>query len=102
MTDDEVREHMFMDGDLSEWLAQKIFEEYGTITLAGKDFEPARCDEVPGYEDDNTAVLLRRKSDGQVFEAEIDVTVRPVLTPAQRETRLLELSGQMRLPGVPS
>jgi hypothetical protein len=80
-----------MAGDLGRLIAEHIWGLCRPLHLAGQDYEPAGGDEVPGYEDDHDAVLLRRKSDGQVFEAWIDVTVQPVLTPEQREARAARL-----------
>lgn len=77
MSDATFRERMEIDGDLGLHLCEHLWQELGTLRLGGQEFEMAG-DDVPGYEDDDMAVLLRRKSDGQVFEAEIDVHVRPV------------------------
>jgi hypothetical protein len=79
--DDEFRERMSISGDLGAHLCEYLWSELGTLRLGGQDWEMAG-DDVPGYEDDDWAVLLRRKSDGKIFEANIDVTVRPVREPA--------------------
>lgn len=95
------RQRMMLSGDLSEWLCQKVWDEHRSVTLGSDDFEVVGCEEVPGYEDEEDAVLLRRKSDGAVFEADIEADVRPALTPEQRERnrlRAAELTGQLSLP----
>jgi hypothetical protein len=79
MSDAVFRERISVSGDLGAHLCEHLWSEFGTLHLGGQDYEIAG-DDVPGYEDDDWAVLLRRKSDGQVFEAEIDVDVRPVRT----------------------
>jgi hypothetical protein len=55
------------------------------MRLGGEEFELVGSDDVPGYEDEDDVVLLRRKSDGQVFDVEIDVTMRPVRKPEKGE-----------------
>lgn len=78
-------ERMKIDGDLGLLLCEHLWGRMGdTIHLGGHDFEIADNEEVPGYgDDDDYAVLLRRKSDGEIFEAEIDVSVNPVRPSAQ-------------------
>ena len=101
----EFRRRMQIEGDLGEHLCLHLWDNFGTLHLGPDDFEIVGCEDVPGYEDDDTAVLLRRKPDGKVFEAEIEVTVRPALTLEDRKkqaARAQELAGQLRLPGVPS
>jgi hypothetical protein len=82
VSDAAFRERMNISGDLGGHLCEYLWAELGTLHLGGQDYEMAG-DDVPGYEDDDWAVLLRRKSDGKIFEAEIDVTVRLVREPAQ-------------------
>ena len=72
----EFRQRMRRDGDLGLHLCAYLWGELGTLHLGGEEFEITG--DVPGYEDDNYAVLLRRKSDGQVFEVDIEVTIVPV------------------------
>lgn len=99
MTGDEVRERGRMEGELGEWLTQKVWDE-SSLRLAGAQFRPLYAEEAEelGYEDDDPAVLLRRESDGRVFEASIEVTVG--LVPSERERA--ESAGQIPLPGVPA
>ena len=100
-TEDEFRQRMQIDGDLGLHLCEHLWDSFDTLHLGGQDFEVVGGEDVPGYEDDDgMAVLLRRKSDGQVFEADIDVTIQPVLTPAEKEARIAQLRGQLTLPGV--
>ena len=63
--------------DLDLFLAEHIWGQTYPLRLAGDMYEPVGDDEVSGYEDDADAILLRRKSDGQVFEVDLDVTIRP-------------------------
>ena len=82
--EEEFRQRMRRDGDLGLLLCEHLWGLYGDdMRLGGEDFEMACAEEVPGYEDEDFAVLLRRKSDGRVFEAEIDVSVNPVREAAQ-------------------
>lgn len=75
----DFRQRMQRDGDLGLLLCEHLWNRYGdTLRLGGEDFEMAYAEQVPGYEDEEYVVLLRRKSDGQIFDAEIDVSVRPV------------------------
>lgn len=72
---------------LGEHLCEHIWGLGRPIRLDGESFESVGCDDVPGF--DEFAVLLRRTSDGQVFEADIDITMRPVkadAAPAQPES----------------
>ena len=96
--DDEFRQRMHAEGDLGLMLSEHIWGKWDSLSLGGQEFEVVGCEEVPGYEDDDTSVFLRRKPDGKVFEAEIDVTIQPVLTPEQREARIARLRGQLMLP----
>ena len=78
----DFRQRMQRDGDLGLLLCEHLWGNFDTLHLGGEDFEGVSGEEVPGYEDDSYAVLLRRKSDGKVFEAEIDVAINPVREPA--------------------
>lgn len=90
--------------DLAGWLAEHIWSEGRPLYLGGEEYEVTGGEEVPGYEDDQDAILLRRKSDGQVFDADIDVSLHPVqvLPPADKPPTPAEMeaAGQLRLPGV--
>lgn len=77
----DFRQRMERDGDLGLLLCEHLWGSFDTLHLGGEEFEMA-C-EVPGYEDEEYAVLLRRKSDGRVFEADIEVTVVPVRQPGE-------------------
>jgi hypothetical protein len=76
--EDDFRQRMQRDGDLGLHLCTYLWGSFDTLHLGGEDFEMVSGEEVPGYEDDSFAVLLRRKSDGQIFDAEIDVSMHPV------------------------
>src|SRR6266704_5703906 len=82
--EDEFSQRMKRDGDLALLLCEHIWSQGGdSLRLVGEEYEPIGGEDVPGYEDDMYAVLLRRKSDGKVFEAEIDVAINPVRKPAR-------------------
>ena len=61
--------------DLDDFLSRKIWDHMQPLRLGGETFEVVGDDDVPGY--DEYAILLRRESDGQVFEVDLDVTFRP-------------------------
>ena len=73
-----------IDGDLGLKLAEHIWNHPGRIHLAGEVFEVVYGDEDDMPDDlDEYAVVLRRKSDGQVFEVDIEVTSRAIGAPSQ-------------------
>lgn len=103
MTDEELkvfRERGHIEGFLGEWLDSQIIEHYGSLSVGGDDFKALYLEEAQalGYKDDDPTILIRRESDGIVFEVEIDVTVRRA--PAKSEQA--EAAGQLPLPGVPA
>ena len=83
MSDAAFRQRMKRDGDLGLVLCEYLWRHDGDLTLGGETYEQIGSDGIPGYEDDIYAVLLRRKSDGQVFDAEIDVSMHPVRVTAE-------------------
>lgn len=95
---DEFRERHAIEGDLWDFLAQRVWDHFGLLSLGGADFRALYAEEARelGYDDDDAAVLLRRESDGAVFEIDIEVTARAVPTEAERA----EQAGQLRLPEV--
>ena len=103
MTDSEaIRERGHIEGRLSEWLATKINDEYLSMNLGGEDFRPLCLEDGRelGYGDDDPVILLRRKSDGAVFEVEIEPTVRRVgFIPLKSEQTAA--AGQLPPPAVP-
>ena len=77
IAEQEFRERMGIEGWLGQHLTEQMWGHYGTLRLGSDDFEVIGSDEVPGYDENlEGTVLLRRKTDGKVFEAEIEVTVR--------------------------
>lgn len=77
--EDAIREQGRLEGELGEWLNVKVNDEPGTLLLGSAGaFRTLTIEEarVLGYDDDDPVILLRRKSDGKVFEADIEVTVR--------------------------
>jgi hypothetical protein len=94
-TQDEAafRQRMAYDGDLGRMLCEHIWDMCNGLRLGDDKFEVVGGEEIPGYEDDDYAVLLRRKSDGQVFEAEIDVSLRAVRRQAATPDLFSEAEG---------
>ena len=85
MTDEElIRERGHIEGHLAERLALHISEHYGPISAGSDEFRPLFLEEAKalGYDDDDPVVLIRRESDGVVFEVGVDVTARRVPTEA--------------------
>jgi hypothetical protein len=74
----DFRQRMQRDGQLGLMLSQHLWDKWDPFQLGGEEFEVIGCDDVPGHEDEEYGVFLRRKSDGKVFEAEIDVAINPV------------------------
>lgn len=64
------------EGDLGLSLCEYVWNRNYALQLGGDEYEVADNEDVPGYEDDDSAVLLKRKGDGRLFEAFIDVTMR--------------------------
>jgi hypothetical protein len=97
---DEFREQCAIEGGLWDALAQHVWDHNGPLRLNGGSFRPLYAEEAEelGYDDDDAAILLRRESDGKVFEVDVDVSVTPVPTGAERA----EAAGQLPLPGVPA
>jgi hypothetical protein len=91
---DDFRQRMILAGDLAQVLAEHVWNLPRSISADGEEFFPVGCEEVPGYEDDEDAVLLRRESDGVVFEVDIDVCIRRVPT----EAELAEAPGTETVP----
>ena len=79
-------------------MTKKVWEHYGTLRLGGEAFETAGADDVPGYDDADDAgmILIRRKSDGKVFEVEIEPIVRAgrELEAMQDAVDILETTGE--------
>jgi|SRR5579864_123077 len=107
-TEDEFLQRMATEGDLGLFLCEYVWGQVNTLDLGGQEFGVVGCGEVPGYEDEDMAVLLRRLSDGKFFEADIDVTIRPALTPEERAERagrlgrFIEINKQLSKPeGAP-
>lgn len=82
--EDEFSRRMKCTADLDRIIREHVWNDCYRLRLGGEDFEVAGCDEVPGYEDEDWSVFLRRKSDGKVFEADIDITVHPVQSAEMR------------------
>jgi len=73
----ELRERCHIESDLHERLSMAIWDE-SRLHLGTAMFRPLyaeECEEL-GYSDEDGAILLRRKSDGAVFEIDLDVTAR--------------------------
>jgi hypothetical protein len=77
------QQRMRRDGQLGLMLSQHLWDKHDPFRLGDEEFKVISCDDVPGHEDEEYGVFLRRTSDGQVFDAEIDVSINPVREPAQ-------------------
>lgn len=66
------QERMRLAEQLSQYFAEYLWNVNGPLTLGGEEFDCVGGDEVPGYEEDEAVILLRRKPDGKVFEVEIE------------------------------
>lgn len=95
--EDEFRDRMLIEADLASALLDHVADLPYAITLGGEKFRAAYPGDVPGFKFGDDVVLLRREPDGKVFEVDIDVSVRPVPTEAERA----EAAGQLPLPEVP-
>jgi hypothetical protein len=99
--DQEFRDRMGIEGWLSQHLTEELWGHYGTLSLGGVEFEVADPEGIPGFDEDDGLVYLRRKMDGKIFEVEVEVTARaardqvPASSPA-----VPEMAGQLSLPGV--
>ena len=83
IAEQEFRDRMGIEGWLSQHLTEHLWGHYGTLHLGTDDFEVIGSDEVPGYDENlDQTVLIRRKSDGKVFETEIEVQARIFRTAA--------------------
>lgn len=101
MTDiDKLRERSHIEGFLAEWFGSQIIEHHGSIPVGGDYFKALYLEEAAelGYGKDDTTILIRRESDGAVFEVEVEPVVRRVPTKAEAA----EDAGQLPLPGVPA
>ncbi|MEQ7008396.1 hypothetical protein ABN028_19680 [Actinopolymorpha sp. B17G11] len=77
---DDVRQRDRLAADLELMLCTHVWDQMGPIRLGGEPFDVLCSDEGPDGFDDDT-VLLRRRSDGAVFVADIEVTLSPVSVP---------------------
>jgi hypothetical protein len=85
-TEQEFRERTHLAGQLSQYLTEYLWSLNRPLTLDGEKFECVGGDEVPGYEEDEAVVLLRRKSDGKVFEVELEADAYAARPPAPATT----------------
>jgi hypothetical protein len=78
--DDVTRKRWSAESGIHQKLCEHIWGEWDRgLHFAGEEWEPVYEEDMPdAYKDDTDAVLLRRLSDGQVFEVVIDVTLVPV------------------------
>jgi hypothetical protein len=79
----DFRQRMQREGSLDLLLREHVWNDHPWLVLGGEEFEPVGSEEVPGFEDEDYTVLLRRKSDGRIFEADIEVTIVPVRQAAE-------------------
>jgi hypothetical protein len=75
---DDPDHRMSIAGHLGQHLGEQLWSYlnlHGTIRLGGDEYDGP--DDVPFYEDAPDALLLRRVSDGKVFEIFLEPEVRP-------------------------
>lgn len=92
--DAEARERWAVEADLAAALCEYVTDRPYPLSLGGGKFRPLYLEEAEelGCRDDEV-ILIRRESDGAVFEVDVDVTVRPVPAEAERA----EAAGQLAL-----
>lgn len=81
----ELTDEQKLAGDLGLHLCEEIWNGISRLRLAGDEFRPAHDEEFRelGYsDDDNLTLVLRRESDGEFFEVEIDCLVTRVRSKA--------------------
>lgn len=67
------------EGDIAEMLDWYAGDKLSRGSrLGGQEYEGVFPGEVPGYEDEPRAILLRRRGDGVIYEVSIDVTLHRV------------------------
>lgn len=92
-----------LSGDLSERCYDEFCGTFGIFGLGADKFRLAYEEEYEenGYDDEpGGPLLIRRESDGAFFEVELEATVRPAPSEAEREALAQRLAGQMELPEV--
>lgn len=86
IAEQEFRDRMGIEGWLSQHLTEHLWGRLGALRLGADDFEITDPEDVPGFDPDDGAVLIRRKADGKVFEVEIEVQASVARTPAATTT----------------
>jgi hypothetical protein len=76
IAEQEFRDRMSIEGWLSQHLAEHLWGLYGTLRLGADDFAIADPEDIAGFDPDDGPVLIRRKTDGKIFEIDIEVQAR--------------------------
>lgn len=68
-----------LSGHLSQYVAGKLSDTWGAFDLGGERFRMGTLDEARslGWSDEDPQLLIRRESDGALFEVEVEVTAQP-------------------------
>jgi hypothetical protein len=100
------RERMHRDGDIGEWLTEQLVSSWDPLRFGGHDYRVAYQEEADelgygGYYQLGTntetgepvmvldeTLLIRRESDGQFFEVDIEVSTRPARTSGEVQLEL--------------
>jgi hypothetical protein len=77
----QARGTLAAEADLEDWAYEALAGRKGAFVLDGRQYEVAKPADVPGYEDEPRAVLLRRKpagggeGGGIVFEVSVHIAL---------------------------
>ena len=93
------------DHDLSGYLSQHVIDELhntSSFSLGAERFRMAYAEEAAGlgWDEDDPALLIRRESDGALFEVELEATVTPA-RPRQDEPPFDENHYRYHTPNQP-
>ena len=69
-----ARECAKIEGYLTELFTYRVIDAYPALRIGEDEFRPLTLEEGNPFSFGDEALLIVRKSDGQVFEIEIDVT----------------------------
>ncbi len=68
-----------LSGHLSEYVCDQLANTWGTFDLGGEQFRMGSSEDAEGlgWDDDDRELLIRRESDGALFEVTLDAKVTP-------------------------
>jgi hypothetical protein len=105
MSGHELSETQRLTGDIGQYLFDEWCQSFGDFTFGGEKFRTAYAEDIETLgldSDDPYLLIIIRERDGKAFEVELEASVYPVPTKAERERQARELMGQMRLPRAAS